>query len=402
MSDAAPGSDEAIRRFLIRIIVVFRSFFQAGFEGTTGFNRHNEWIDQIAATQHDLWVDEDYRRLAELGILTAREAVRWPLVDRQCCYDFSSLEPFLAASAKHGIELIHDLFHFGYPEHIDLFSADFPKRFADYCHAVARHIAEQTTGDHYFTPINEPSYFAWAAGEVGLFAPHAEGRSWELKVKLIEAAIKGINAIRAACPAARIVNVDPVCRVAAPPNRPDLLGEVEHFNSRVVFQSWDMLCGRLLPELGGSREHLDIIGVNYYWTNQWEWGNGGTPLCGDDPRCAPISQLLRAVWRRYGGDLMITETGHADGMRAMWLRELIAEVKTTLEAGMPLRGVCLYPVLGMPEWHSRNEWAQMGLWNLEARDGKLERLPHAPMMEALLEASDVAWGGERPGAGRKT
>lgn len=365
---------------------MFRSFFQAGFEGTTGFNRHGEWIDQIAATQHDLWVDEDYRRLRELGILTVREAVRWPLVHRKRPrYDFSSVEPFLAAGEAHGIEIIYDLFHFGYPDHIDLFSADFPKRFADYCYAAAEHIGRQTPGRHYFTPVNEPSFFSWAAGEVGVFAPHAQRRGWELKVRLIEAAIQGINAIRVACPEARFVNPDPICHVAVPANRPELQNEAQYFNSQVVFQSWDMLCGRLMPELGGSREHLDIVGVNYYWTNQWEWGGDRTPLEPHDPRHVPLGRLLRAVWERYGPELMITETSHVDDMRAVWLREMVAEVGEAIDGEIPLAGVCLYPILGMPEWHARNQWTQMGLWNLEAGDGRLVRVPHTPMIEAFRE-----------------
>ena len=79
---------------------MFRSFFHAGFECTTGWNRHGEWIDQIAATQHDQFADEDYRLLGEVGIRTVREAVRWPLVDRSGRYDFASLKPMLAADSS--------------------------------------------------------------------------------------------------------------------------------------------------------------------------------------------------------------------------------------------------------------------------------------------------------------
>ena len=31
---------------------MFRSFFLAGFEGSTGYNRHGEWFDQVTATGH--------------------------------------------------------------------------------------------------------------------------------------------------------------------------------------------------------------------------------------------------------------------------------------------------------------------------------------------------------------
>jgi hypothetical protein len=75
---------------------------------------------------------------------------------------------------------------------------------------------------------------------------------------------------RYGAPHARIVNADPFCRVAYPIERPDFADEIRNFNERLVFQSWDMLCGRLLPEPGGSREHLGVIGNNCYWTNQWE------------------------------------------------------------------------------------------------------------------------------------
>lgn len=366
---------------------MFRSFFQAGFEGSTGYNRHREWIDQIAATEHDLFAEADYRRLREVGILTVREALRWPLVERRSGrYDFTSAEPFLAAAAKHGIEIIHDLFHSGYPDHGDLFSADFPPRFAEYCFAAAEHISRSTPGVCYFTPVNEPSFFSWAAGEVGLFAPHAIGRGHELKLQLVRAAIQGINALRVACPAARMVNADPLCHVVAPPECEELRREAGHFNQSVVFQSWDLLSGGLRPEPGGSPAHLDIVGINYYWTNQWEPGGNGAPLCGSDPRRAPLSELVQLVWNRYGHELLITETSHLDEARAAWVRELTTEAETMLNADIRLHGICLYPILGMPEWHARNEWTQLGLWELRDGTGRLERIPHQPMLEALSEA----------------
>ena len=81
---------------------LFGSFYLAGFEGTTGFNARGEWIDQIQATQHDRFAELDYRLLREVGIRAAREAVRWPLVDRAGHYDFSSVRPFVSAARAQG------------------------------------------------------------------------------------------------------------------------------------------------------------------------------------------------------------------------------------------------------------------------------------------------------------
>ncbi|ACB76901.1 hypothetical protein [Opitutus terrae] len=379
---------------------MFRSFFIAGFEGATGYNAQGEWIDQVAATHHDRHADADYDRLQGVGIQAAREAIRWPLVDRGGRYDFSSVRPFVDASRKYQIDVIWDLFHYGYPSDLDLFSDEFVRRFADYCHAAARFVCAHQEGTCYFTPVNEPSYFAWAAGEVGRFAPHARGRGPELKLALARAAIAGINAIRAAVPGARIVNVDPICHVVPPQGRFDLLGDAHAFNHQAVFESWDMLAGRLHPELGGSREHLDIVGVNYYWTNQWELGQDESPLADDDYRRVPLSRLIRRVWKRYDGELLVTETAHVHEMRPRWLRYVADECEALLDEGVPLRGVCLYPILGMPEWHSPQEWVRMGLWDIAHDQPSLRRQICAPMWDALRQAQRLEFRhGEHPLSG---
>jgi len=365
---------------------MFRSFFSAGFECATGYNANGDWIDQVSATHHDKHADEDYRRLLDVGIHAAREAVRWPLVDRRGRYDFSSVEPFLQASRKHGIDIIWDLFHYGYPDDLDIFSPEFIKRFAAYCDACARHLCSQSQKVSYFTPINEPSYFSWAAGDAERFAPHCRGRSKELKIQLVRAAIAGINAIRAVIPDARIINVDPICRMVPSQDQPELAAEVEEYNNQVVFECWDMMSGRVHPELGGSREHLDIVGINYYWTNQWEVGRPELPLPDSDPRAVPLRDLIRRVWERYGGELLITETAHVDEKRAGWIHYVAGEAEALLEEGIPLRGICLYPILGMPEWHEPHRWTLMGLWDIVHRQATLCRELCSPMSEALRTA----------------
>ena len=376
---------------------MFRSFFLAGFEGSTGYNRHGDWFDQVVATGHDRTLEQDYRDLAALGIHAARETIRWPLVDLGLGrYDFSTVEPFIKAARRHGIDVIWDLFHYGFPRDIDLFGEELPRRFADYCYATGRYIGARTDGPYLFTPVNEPSFMAYAAGEQGLFAPHVTGRGWDLKVALCRAAIAGIEALWAACPGARMVNVDPLCRVALNPSRPEEAAEATDFNHRLVFQAWDMLAGSLLPELGGSRAHLDIVGINYYWTNQWEWrapllpDGRVPPLADDDPRRVPLCDLIRSVWHRYGGEVLVSETAHVGEQRAPWVLEAAREAEALLREGVPLRGLCLYLILGMPEWHAPDVWTPMGLWDPVChREPHGERLVCEPMLEALQSVRDV-------------
>lgn len=365
---------------------MFKSFFSAGFEGSTGINRHREWIDQVVATQHDLHLEEDYQRLRALGIQTVRESLRWPLIDRNGTYDLSTVDHIARIAREQNIEVIYDLFHFGYPSELDLFSQQFLERFEEYCYTVAKHLAANADGPYYFAPINEPSYFAWAAGDAGLFAPHLTGGAPTLKRSLIHAAIRGTNAIWQVLPEAQIISVDPICRVVAAKEEDREL--CESFNTNAVFESWDMLSGKLHPEMGGSAKHLGIVGINYYWTNQWEWGTPGA-LPESDERHLPLRSLISAVWERYGAPMILSETSHYGENRPRWIREVAYEISSVLEAGLPLHAACIYPVLGMPEWHDRQTWTNMGLWDLaDDGTGKLVRQPHAETMEAFRFAQE--------------
>jgi hypothetical protein len=52
--------------------------------------------------------------------------------------------------------------------------------------------------------------------------------------------------------------------------------------------------------------------------------------------------------------------------------------------GVPLEGVCLYPILDRPDWEDMNHWHNSGLWDLRPDvEGKLERVLHAEYASAL-------------------
>ena len=136
---------------------MFESVFLAGFECTRGWNVHGAWIDQIVATQHDRFAEHDYALLRDVGIRAARDGVRWPLVDRRGRYDFAPLRPLVVAARRAEVDVVWDLFHFGCPEDVDPFAPAFAERFAAYCRATARHLATETAGPLWLTPVNEPS-----------------------------------------------------------------------------------------------------------------------------------------------------------------------------------------------------------------------------------------------------
>jgi hypothetical protein len=225
--------------------------------------------------------------------------------------------------------------------------------------------------------LSTSATIAWAAGEVGWFYPYGKGRGGELKRQLIRACIAGINAIWDVDPRARIVIVEPLIHVVAPAGEPQFAAEAAAYRNS-QFEACDMLSGALCPELGGQSRYLDVVGVNFYHDNQWEHPGGrklAWHLHPRDQRWMPFHTLLDEVYDRYRRPLFVGETSHVGSGRAAWIRELTDEVVLAIEAGVPLEGVCLYPIIDRFEWENPSHWHNSGLWDVAPDSkGRLHRV----------------------------
>jgi beta-glucosidase/6-phospho-beta-glucosidase/beta-galactosidase len=360
-----------------------------GFEGACHINRSGRRLDLIAATQHDVQAAADYRLVRAVGMATVRDGVRWPSVEHGGSYDFSSFVPMLQAALAEQVQVIWTLCHYGWPDDLDVFSAAWVDRFARYCGAVARVVADHTDQVPIYSPINEISFLCWAAGDVGGFIhPHARERGNELKRQLVRGAAAGIDAIWNVDPRARIVHVDPVIKVFPRRDRPDLVAEALQYDQS-QFEAWDMLSGRTEPQLGGRPEYLDVMGLNFYHSNQWEHG-GDRLRWEDEPRderWVPLHQLLAGLYQRYHRPICLGETSHFGSGRARWIREIGKEIAGAIRAGVPVEGVCLYPVIDRPDWEDANHWHNSGLFDLlHQPDGTLRRVLNEEYAGALCEA----------------
>jgi beta-glucosidase/6-phospho-beta-glucosidase/beta-galactosidase len=357
---------------------IFSSFWMAGFESACHITRQGERLDMIAATQHDRFVEADYLRLRQVGIMSVRDTVRWHLVERPGgTFDWSSLDPMLEAARRQDMQVVWDLCHYGWPDGLDIFTPEFVDRFARFCRAVACHIRGQSDAVPLYTPINELSFFAWAAGQVGWFFPYGRERGPELKRQLVRACVAGIEALHDVDPRARIVTVEPLINVVPPKGTPDRNGMAAAYRAS-QFEAWDMLSGAMNPELGGKPEYLDVMGVNFYHDNQWEHPGGrkiAWHIHPRDPRWVPFHRLLKDAYDRYRRPIFIGETSHVGVGRAEWLREMAVELCAAIDCGVPLEGTCLYPILDRFEWEDRTHWHNSGLWDFEHEpDGTLRRV----------------------------
>jgi len=351
-----------------------------GFESACHVNEAGVRLDMLEATQHDRFVKSDFRALRTMRIATARDTVRWHRVEAMPgVFDFSSVDPYIKAANDAGVEVIWDLLHYGWPDGLDIDSVDFVRRFGAFCDTTARHLRDRIPGQRFYTPINELSFFAWAAGEVGWFYPWHRHRGRDLKRQLVRAWIAGVDAIRAVDPGARIVSVEPLIHTVPPAGSPGNGAESAAQNDS-QWEAWDMISGRRDPDLGGGERYLDIVGVNFYHDNQWEVPGGEKVhwhIKPRDSRWVPFNQLLRGASARYQRPIIIGETSHVGSGRAEWIRELTDEVLIAIAAGVPLEGICLYPIVDRFEWNDPTHWHNSGLWDFAVEeDGTLRRVLH--------------------------
>lgn len=358
-----------------------------GFECSThrSRHRHDRRLDLIAATRHDEFAEADYERMLSMGMKTARDGVRWHLIEREPFrYDFSSLKAQARAARQTGIEIIWDLFHYGYPDDLDIFSEEFLERFARFASASVRFLAEETGETPLVCPINEISFFSWIAGEVGGFCPYAKRNGDGLKRQMVRATIAAIDAIREDFADARFVLTDPAIHVVAPKNNRQAERSAENYR-RAQFHAFDMLRGRRDHQLGGAEQYLDIIGINYYFHNQWRYPNRRKIALGHkDYR--PLHEILEEFYRRYRRPLFIAETGIEDEKRPSWFRYICEQVRIAIEAGVPVEGICLYPIANHPGW-ADNRHCHNGLWDYTTDRG--EREVYEPLAaEIRLQAEE--------------
>ena len=122
------------------------------------------------------------------------------------------------------------------------------------------------------------------------------------------------------------------------------------------------------------------MGVNYYWNNQWlDHSEPLSPF--DTARFTPVRELFARAHARYGKRIFLAETSIEGWARAAWLQYISEEVRGAIRAGVPMEGMCLYPVLSHMGW-DEDRYCPNGLFELEPHHHG-RRLVHAPLAQEL-------------------
>jgi len=329
----------------------------------------------IAATRHDEFAEADYERLMRLGMKTARDGVRWHLIEVEPGrYDFASLQQQVAAAKATGIQIIWDIFHYGFPDDVDVTSGQFVDRFARFAAATCEYLVSELGPRLVICPVNEISFFSWAAGTAGIFHPFKKKKGCVIKANLIDAACASLDLIRAIVPMVRWIFTEPAIHVV-PSAQVSNQRAAERYRL-AQFEGLDALF---------ARGYLDVIGLNYYIHNQWRHPSR-RPLPLGHKEYRPPHEIFLEFYSRYGRPMIISETGIEDERRAEWFRFVWSEANAARERGVPLDGLCLYPIVNHPGWEDGRH-CHNGLWDYADPNG--DREAHAPLESAIREISET-------------
>ncbi len=355
----------------------FASFFMGGFECSSHRRSDGLRLDLIRSTGHEGHVLNDYLACAELGLLTVRDGLRWHLIgaDRGR-FDWSSWTFMVEAAQAAGIQVIWDLCHYGFPDHLRLGSDEFVGEFASFSAAAVRLHRQVTGRAPLVCPMNEVSYFTWAVN-IGYFPRlEQEKRGW-LKRRLVAAALAAARAAKEADPDVKLFWAEPLINIL--PRSFELEDRARAEELRLAqFEAYDMLLGRKAPELGGGDWAADALGLNFYPDNQWIDGGSTIPLGHHEFR--PLSDMLVEAHGRFAKPLFISETGSERSARSAWFHYVCGEVREAHERGVNLDGICIYPVTSFPGWDDSRH-AEVGLFSTPHSDGK--RAVYRPLAEEL-------------------
>lgn len=382
----------------------FAGFWMGGFEGADHVNGRGIALDMVRASGHLDRLEEDHRRAAQAGLRCVRESIGWRLAEAPGgAIDLSRAVHIARSARRHGLQVLWTLMHYGLPADLCLHDDALIPRLARFAAEAVRVLGPLGDRPPVITPVNEISFIAWASAMPHLLyppnhTPQADGQTsrisgYAVKRRLVRAALAAVAAVRRVEPRARFLHIDPVLHVVAPRDQPELAAEAAEV-AAWQWQAWDLLCGRAEPDLGGHPAALDLLGINHYHSSQWEIGTERRlDWHGRDPRRRPLAALMAEAWQRYGRPLLMAETSHVGAGRADWLHEIARETADARRAGVPVHGICLYPLVDRPDWDEAGRWHRSGLFHVAEGPGiPAARAPsdhEAPRRRPLPRSGDT-------------
>lgn len=316
--------------------------------------------DEVKLIRHDEFLEMDYQLMVDIGCVGIRDAARWYVTHpARGRFDWAWLDRVVTAAARFGLKLYLDLWHYGYPDWLDLMSAEAPGQFAEF----ARQIALRYPSIEHYCVCNEPSLLVDFGGRRGRWRPFLRRKDpSDVRRQICRAIIQASSAILEVRPRAQLILPDPW-------HAPDSFDEDEQ--AAVI----DTVLGRREPELGGRSELITIIGLNHY----------------RDSTLPPFHRLIMNARQRWPDKpLWLTETsGPPEGwQQTEWFWWMLAEVRLANQQGAGIPVFTWAPALSMYDWVDETKHLANGIFILNP-DGT--RQPNGKMPDAIRLAREYGY-----------
>lgn len=310
--------------------------------------------DEVKLIRHDEFLDVDYGLMQQIGCVGIRDAARWYLSHpAPHTFDWSWMDRVVESAARYNLKLYLDLWHYGYPDWMNILSADAPLHLAEFAQQIA---LRYPTLQHYCVS-NEPSLMVEFAGRIGRWRPFLRKRyPIEFRRQICRMIIVASKAILEVNPTALLILPEPWFSSGN-----QLMSE--DYQAAVI----DTVLGFCDPELGGSDELITVIGLNHY----------------RDTTIPPFHQLLLNARKRWPNKpLWLTETsGPPHGWRQTeWFWWMLAETRLANLEGADVEVFTWAPAISMYDWVHEHRHLRNGIWTIDA-DG--QRIPNGRMIDAI-------------------
>lgn len=386
-----------------RSVVPFPIPFLGAFESTYQ-PAHDR--DVLETTQHDVRWKDDLRLLASCHVRQLRYPMRWHRIEpEEGRFDWEHIDEVMGTMHDQGFEPVVDLLHHtSYPLWLgDFSSRRFGEAFVRFCEAVA----ERYPWLPGYTICNEPFTTFLLCGQEGVWPPHDRGLDGFIRLarNVFPAVTAASRALQDLLPGARHVHVEATERHTwSAPAGEDFARMAN--DRRFLFT--DLLVGRPIdPDRpfvrdlvrGGGEDLLsiepggiDVLGLDYYAHNQWDWTapGVGTTAAPGRPR---LSDVILEYSERYELPVILGETnirGFASD-RASWLKYTLEQCELARDAGADVAGYCWFPFIDSADWASLLKECEgsidpVGVFWLDER---LDRRPSSMSVAYALAASGV-------------
>ncbi len=317
--------------------------------------------DEVEMIRHDEFLEVDYQLMVDIGCVGIRDAARWYLTHpAPGVFNWSWLDRVVAAADKYHLKLYLDLWHYGYPDWLNLMDKSAPAHFAEF----ARQIAVRYPSLEYYCVCNEPSLLIELGGRLGRWSPFLRRKDPTIvRRQVSKAIIEGSKAILDVNPNAVLIIPEPWHATETNPED----------NQAAVL---DTVMGLRDPELGGSDELVTIIGLNHY----------------RDSTLPPFHKLVMNAKKRWPHkQLWITETsGPPTGwQQTEWFWWMLAETQLVRMSGTPIPVFTWAPAISMYDWIDEKRQLHNGIWIIDEKTG--QRIPNGKMLQAIKLAREYEY-----------